>query len=170
MPCALPRNWAHEWGEGQDLRHQHAGDDAGGTLGEVEDRHQGLGEAGGLVGDHAPFQATRFEGVEQIEDAGKGLRVAADVGGVQFQELLAHGREIRVVRRHAEGHAQHPPRARARHVSVIRQGQRRHAAVGAHLVRGGAQVGRAVDQGAVQVEQHRLHLEHHAAAFRVANM
>jgi hypothetical protein len=76
-------------------------------------------------------------------------------------------REVGVLGRDAERDAQHAARAGAGHVAVAVQRQRRQAAVDAHLVGRRAQVGGAVDQRAVQVEQHGTDAFEHQA-LRVA--
>ena len=125
--------------------------------GAVEQRHrarQRHGEAHRLVGDHAPAQARRaLQRLDQLGHAVEDLRVAQHPRLVVDEELLAQLGKFGRFGRDAEGHAQHAARAGAGHRPIALQRQRRQAALGAHLVGRGAQVGRAVDQGAVQVEQ-----------------
>ena len=58
----------------------------------------------------------------------------------------------------AEGHAYHARARRRPPWAVEPVGQRGKTAAHAHQVGGMAKVGRAVDQGAVEVEQHRLQM------------
>jgi hypothetical protein len=135
------------------LRAGIAGNDAGGALGEVEDGHQGFGEGRRLVGDHAPFQPARLEFGQQFEDSGEGPRVATDVVGVKLQELRAQRSEAPVVLPQVEADLEQAARA----VRGLRPdhfvGQRRQAVALALQVERVAEVGRGVDQGAVEVEQ-----------------
>ena len=110
----------------------------------------------GLLVTTPHFKLARFEFGQQVEDAGKGARVAADVGSVQLQELLAHGGKARVVGVQVEADAEQAARAVRGLWADDIVGQRRQAVAHALQVERVAEVGRGVDQGAVEIEQHRL--------------
>src|SRR5512139_1861396 len=79
--------------------------------------------------------------------------MAADVVGVELQELFAHGRKARVFGVQVEAETEQA----ACSVRGLRAddvvGQRRQAVARALQVERVAEVGRGVDQGAVEVEQ-----------------
>ena len=126
----------------------------------------------GLLVTTPHFRPRASSAAEQVEDAGEGPRVAADVVGVELQELLAHGGKVRVVGMQVEADAEQAARAvrGLRADDVV--GQRRQAVAGALQVERVAEVGRGVDQGAVEVEQHgpdALKLGHVQSPRRVAS-
>ena len=116
-------------------------------------RHERVGEALGFVGDDAPDHALLANRAEQIGDAVKSegaLREAAFVVHIKlFSEYLV----IHMIGQHVKRDAQHAARARTcqRAVAFIRN--RGQAAIGAQLVGSGGQIGGAVDQRAIEVEE-----------------
>ena len=75
---------------------------------------------------------------------------AAPYGGARYPV------EVRLAGHDAEGDAHHAARAGAHHGAQRLVGQRRQAMIGAQPIGGAGQVGGAVDQRAVEVEQHRI--------------
>ena len=75
---------------------------------------------------------------------------------VVHKELFAHGVVVRVIRRHAKCHAEHAACTGTCHGPVQIGGKRCQPPVSAHLVRRSAQIGRTVNQGAVQVKKDGL--------------
>ncbi len=117
-------------------------------------------QALGLVGDDAPAQAARLDRRQQFGDAGEGHAVHRQRLAVTRQEgrqqFFAFGLgQIR------QGHRQHGATALGHHLSQARQRHRRPAQVGQHAVHRIAQVRGAVDQGAIEVEQHRTQRQRH---------
>jgi hypothetical protein len=131
-----------------------AGDDAACALGQIEDRHQRFGKTRGFVGDDTPGQISGFKCGKQIQYAGKGLGVTADIFAVQLQEFFAHECEMRVVWVQVETHPEQATRA----VRGLRAddgvGQRGQAVAAALQVERVAQIGCGVDECAVEIEQH----------------
>jgi hypothetical protein len=116
--------------------------------------HEGLGEARGLVRDDAPGHVSRLQTREQRrhlrEDAGRRRHASL----VAIEELFAQ-RGIAVVGRpDSERNRDHAARARADERSERLVEQRLEAARRAHFVACGGEVGGAVDQRAIEVEQH----------------
>ena len=133
-------------------------------LGAGEQRHglrQRVGEAAVLVGDHSPGQAVVAQALDQVVHAMEDLGALRQTGFVVGEELFLEGRKIGVLWGHTEGAFQHSPGSSACHGAVVLQGQGGQAAVGAHFVCSSAQVGGAVDQGAVQIEQHSTDVGKH---------
>ena len=86
------------------------------------------------------------------------------------QRRPAPGIEFRVVGAVPKSHGNHAAGTRASHRPVVFKRQRGHAPRHAHLIGSRTQVGRAVDQRAVQIEQHSPHASKsaHTATLRVA--
>ena len=140
------------------MRRSVAGDHRGSTVMEAQRSDQRVGEAARLVGDDAPGVATLLERLEHRQHRREDPGFARHALFVAAQEVVAQRDETLVVGSELESHADHAARARADHRPKALERQCRQAVRDAQVVGRTGQVGRAVDQRAVQVEQHR-HLE-----------
>ena len=118
----------------------------------------------GLVGDDAPAQTGALEGVDHGPDLGEYRGHAQQPAAVDVQEPCSQGLVARVAGAHPEGCADHATRATAHERAQDGVIQRRQAVLGAQVVGSASQIRGAVDEGAVQVEQHGLQTGAHRAS------
>jgi hypothetical protein len=108
-----------------------------------------------FVGADRQLAAMRGERVERGLEAGKWPRVIRDVRGVVVDEVAHQPVDLDLVERAALGfqsaHDQRP-RAAAHHVAGCIVGDRRQPGAGENDVEGGDEIGRAVDQRAVEIQ------------------
>ena len=95
-----------------------------------------------------------LEAVEQRAHAGEHGGQPQRAGGVDLEEPDSSWLVAFVTGLETEGGADHAARAAAHQVAKPVVGQGRAAFLGQHIVDGAGQVGRTVDERAVQVEQH----------------
>ncbi len=139
------------------MRRGVAADHDGSPLREIQARDDGQREPRRLVGDDAPGNAGGLERRQHLVDALERMRALQQPGLVVREERVAQRLELGLPRRHAEGDAHHAARAGAHHRAQHLERQRFQPVVGAQAVGGAGEVGGAVDQRAVEVEQHAAH-------------
>ena len=139
-------------GVGFRVRHGVAGDYAGGG-GEANLADQRVGEAGRLVGDHAPGQAQCAQPIQQRGDAVEQAAFHRQRGFVVVEKAGFQGLVAAFAGGDAIRGADHAARASGSRGAQYLVGGRGEAGAGAHQVDGGRQVGGGVGQGAVEVEQ-----------------
>ena len=113
----------------------------------------GLAETRVLVGDDAPGQAAGAQLLQQWGHVVEEARFLKQPLLVALEDFVAQGLKLFVAGKHLKRHTHHAARTGAHHAAQLRVRHRRQAARGAHVVGGAGQVGRAVDEGAVEVEE-----------------
>jgi hypothetical protein len=116
----------------------------------------GLGQVHRLVGDDAPGHAGPVEFVEHRDHVVEHPGGFEHALGITLQECGAQAVVGIISGLGAEGQADHAASAGPDHRTQGLYRQRRQTMCGAEVVRRAGQVGCAVNQRAVQVEQHRI--------------
>jgi hypothetical protein len=129
---------------------------------------EGRREARGLVRDDTPWGTRPFQCREHHLDAVERPRRLQQAGFVVREERVAQFLEPGLARLDAERDADHAARAGAHHRAQRGERQRCQAVVDAQPVGGAGKVGRAVDQRAVEVEQHAANGRPHRGAAHAA--
>ena len=136
-------------------RQRIAGNHRAGALRPTDAGDQFVGEKSGLVGDDAPAQSMRLDPRKQLVDTVERARLLRQHVLVQLQVTRHHRFQCRLAAIGKRA-AQHGTRTARDHFAHRRVRWRRRALFRALRQQCGVQIGSAVEQGAVQVEQHAL--------------
>lgn len=126
------------------------------TRTETKYAHQRFSEPGCLVGDDGPRHASLIQCVKHRTDVFEQGRLRRHSGFVPLEKLVTNNLERRIIRCHIKCPSDHAPSARADQRSQRIEGQSVEPASKPHVVGCTRQVGRAIDQGTVQIKQDRL--------------
>ena len=122
-----------------------------------------------LVGHDAPGKRAAFQRIEDRRHVGKHCGALQQATRIAIEEGVAQRLEVRIAGGDAERRADHAARARSDHrpQALVRQGL--EATLGTQRVGRAGEVRGAVDQRAVEVEQHRVDRPSVHAGLRHAN-